>query len=305
MGEVVVVGSINLDLVARVERLPGAGETVAGRSGGALLGGKGANQAVAAHRAGARTRLLGAVGDDSAAETVLAQLRAAGLDTAEVERIPGPTGVAHVIVGGDDNLIVVVAGANALLDPARTGAVAFSPGDVCVGQLETSEAALLAGFRRARERGATTLFNPAPAVLAMMAGPAALSDIIVANETEWTLLTEGAFDAAQPAAGLAAAASRSGLNGARMLVATLGGRGACAWIGGEILVLPPHPVTVIDTTGAGDCFCGYLAAGLALGDAPAVALRRANAAAALAVQAPGGAISVPPLEAVEAALAPA
>src|SRR5690606_30529840 len=113
--------------------------------------------------------------------------------------------------GGDDNLIVVVAGANALLDPARTGAVAFSPGDVCVGQLETSEAALLAGFRRARERGATTLFNPAPAVLAMMAGPAALSDVIVANETEWTLLTGGAFDAAHPAAGLAAAANRSGL----------------------------------------------------------------------------------------------
>lgn len=303
MGEVVVVGSINLDLVALVERLPEGGETVAGRSGGALLGGKGANQAVAAHRAGARTRLFGAVGDDGAAETVLAQLRAAGLDTAEVEVIPGPTGVAHVIVGGGDNLIVVVAGANARLDPARTGAIALSPGDVCVGQLETSEAALLAGFRRARERGAITLFNPAPAILAMMAGPAALSDVIVANETEWGLLSEGGFDPANPAAGLAAAARRPGLDGARMLVATLGGRGACAWIGGEIVMLPPHPVTVVDTTGAGDCFCGYLAAGLALGDAPSTALRRANAAAALAVQTAGGASSAPYRETVEAVLA--
>lgn len=194
MGEVVVVGSINLDLVTLFERLPEAGEAVAGRSGGAILGGKGANQAVAAHRAGAHTRFLGAVGDDGAAETVLAQLRAAGLDTAEVERIPGPTGVAHVIVGGGDNLIVVVAGANARLDAARTGATELSPGDVCVGQLETSEAALLAGFRRARERGAMTLFNPAPAVRSMMAGPAALSDVIGANETEWGVLTDGAFD---------------------------------------------------------------------------------------------------------------
>lgn len=98
------------------------------------------------------------------------------------------------------------------------------------------------------------------------------------------------------------AARRPGLDGTRMLVATLGGRGACAWIDGEILILPPHPVTMVDTTGAGDCFCGYLAAGLALGDAPSTALRRANMAAALAVRTAGAAASIPFLQAVEATL---
>jgi ribokinase len=303
MGEVVVVGSINLDLVALVERLPGPGETVAGRSGGALLGGKGANQAVAAHRAGAVTRLLGAVGTDGAAATVLAELRATGLDTAGLARVPGPTGVAHVLVGGGDNMIVVVAGANAALDPVRIAAAPFAPGDVCVGQLETNAEALLAGFRRAREAGALTLFNPAPALPDRMAEPAALSDVIVANETEWSLLTGGGFDAADPAAGLAAAARDPSLAGAQLLVATLGARGVCAWIGGEIFSLPGHAVPVTDTTGAGDCFCGYLAAGLALGEAPRTALAQANAAAALAVQTPGGAASVPHRRMVDAFLA--
>lgn len=283
---VVVVGSANVDLMVTVERRPDAGETVSGSDLVRHAGGKGANQAAAAARLGARTALLGRVGEDTDGEFVLAALREAGVDTNLVRVDQTATGTALILVDTDgDNSIVVSAGANARVDVPQVEAAAavLRTAAVVVAQLEISMASVSAA---AELLGASTrlILNPSPA----RSLPAALllrCDPLVVNEHEARIvLGDGAPD--EPSDQVRALLDR----GARSVVITLGGRGCVAGqqstVGGaaEVIRLPGHDVRVVDTTGAGDAFTGALAAWLATGGSLRDAVDFATRAGALAVQ---------------------
>ncbi len=278
MGTVVVVGSVNLDLVASVERLPGPGETVAGGTFARHGGGKGANQAVAAARQGAEVRMLGAVGDDPFAAGALSGLQDAGVDVGAVARLPGePTGVALIVVdAAGENQIAVASGANARVDGAGIDdllAAAGAPGVVLLGH-EVGDAAVLAGARAAAAAGWTPVLNPAPA---RPLGDALLElgPLLVPNEAEALALTgAGAVEAA-------ADALRERTR--RPVVVTLGAAGALLLSDGGAQRLPAPEVDVLDTTGAGDAFCGALAAALAEGGGVRDAVDAALEAAARSV----------------------
>lgn len=296
-GSVVVLGSVNVDIIVSAPRLPRAGETVAGIAISRQLGGKGANQAVAAARAGARTLLLGAVGADADGAAMTAALAGHGVDTGAIRIVAGATGCALVVTSPADNQIVCIPGANAAVDNMLAASASIGPGDVFLAQLETPPPATAAFFRRARAAGARTILNAAPA---HPAAPdlLALADLLVVNETELALLAGRDTAAAATDAALIAARERLGLAAEQALVVTLGRDGVALVAVGTAARIAAHEVAVRDTTGAGDCFCGYLAAALAQGAGVLDAARAANAAAALAVQTLGAAASIPDRDAV-------
>jgi ribokinase len=286
MGRVVVVGSINVDLVAYAERLPRPGETVLGAGFERHPGGKGSNQAIAAARAGAEVAMVGAVGQDEHGDFMLGTLADFQVGAEAVERAAAPTGVALIGVGGGENQIIVVPGANHAIDLRRIEQMMVGPDDVCLAQLETSPQVVAAAFVRARAMGATVIFNPAPA-LPEGAALIPLADVVVLNQTECAAFAGvGPDDVRIAAAGLC-------LRPDQALVLTLGAAGIAALWNGHATVLPAHPVEAVDATGAGDCFCGFLAAGIARGETPEDALKLANAAAALSVARRGAASSLP------------
>lgn len=282
----IVLGSVNVDLAAVVERHPRPGETVVGADLQQCTGGKGANQAIAAARAGASVRLVAAVGSDAGGVEAVALLASSGVSTDLVLRRAGtPTGTALIVVAADgENTIVVVAGANGSLTPVDVASVPIAPGDVVLAQCETPLDTTAALFARARAVGARCLLNPAPAL------PAAvdllpLVDVVVLNEPELSTVTgSGGSDVGE--------LRRLGFGG--IAVVTLGAGGAVALDGEDREVrVPGHVVDVVDTTGAGDCFVGSLAADLAAGRDLEAALTFANAAAAVCVTRPGTAPSMP------------
>ena len=264
-GRVVVLGSLNVDLVTRVERHPRPGETVLGTGLVRLAGGKGANQAVAAAAAGASVAMVGCVGDDAGGTAYRARLTARGVDVHAVRVVPGvPSGHAVVTVAEDgENSIVVVPGANELLDEREVAAIdGLRPGDVLLVQLEVPRAVVCTAVRRAAGRGARVVLNIAP-YAALPPDVVALADPVVANEHEMAALAEAG---AEP----------------RSVLVTFGANGA-SWDG---VTVPAHLVPaaeVADTTGAGDAFCGALAAALARGAGRDEALDAALAAGAAAV----------------------
>lgn len=293
---VVVVGSLNEDLVVTVGRLPGRGETVIGSAVELLPGGKGANQAAAAGRLGDGVAMVGRVGDDDAGARQLAALREAGVDTSLVRATPGvPTGSATIPVEaeGGENLIVVVPGANASVTAADVEVPAVAGAGVLLLQLETPLATVLAA---AGACTGTVVLNPAPAQ-ALPAELLAEVDVLVPNEHE---LADLAGAGAEDLPGLAALAR--GL-AARSVVVTLGGNGVLVVpADGPALHQPPLPVAPVDTTGAGDCFCGALCTALDRGDALPDAVRYAAVAAALSTTGPGARGGLPDDAAVRAAL---
>jgi len=301
-GRVIVAGSINTDIVARVERFPAPGETIAGRDLVYLPGGKGANQAVAAARAGARVAMIGCVGDDAFGATLHQFLAAERIDLAgTVVRSGTPTGTALILVdGAGENVIVVVAAANASLDETLVAAANPVAGDVLVAQFETPVDSTTAFFAAGRAAAATNVLNPAPA-RAVSADLLALVDVLVVNEielatvAEMPVVPEPRLDDVHDASG---ALRERGFGGA--LVTTLGARGAIAIVGGRALEIAGCAVTAVDATGAGDCFVGYLAGGLAAGDELSAALSTANVAASLCVQRRGAARSMPAIDEVRA-----
>lgn len=286
---VVVVGSVNLDVVLRVPRIPPPGATVRAEALEHHPGGKGANQAVAAARAGAPVTLVGAVGDDEAGRDLLGWLDGNGVDTGAVAVVGAPTGRAHVMVDPTgENAIVVAAGAN---DHVSSGIVhrLLRPGDVLVCQLEIPPAAVVEALSAARRAGAVAVLNAAPE---HRCPPEALAaaDVLVVNGTEAVGLGAGPTPDE---------ARRLLTRPDGVVIVTLGGAGAVVVTGEDAVTVPGRTVPVVDTTGAGDCFVGYLAAGLAEGDLAPDAAARANVAASLAVGVAGAGPSMPLRDAVE------
>ncbi len=286
-GGVLVVGSVNVDLVTTVARLPGPGETVAGGTFARHGGGKGANPAVAAARWGAAVRFAGAVGDDDLGAAAVAELAAEGIDVTAVARVPGaPTGVASIVVdAAGENQIAVASGANAALDPGAALA-ALGPLDeaAVVLNLELADPVVLAAARAARAAGLILVVDPAPA-RALAAPLLDLAPVLVPNAGEARALS-GVDD---PAAAGRALAARTGAP----VVVTLGADGALLVHGDAVDAVAAPAVAAVDTTGAGDALCGVLAAELARGAPLAAALGEAVGAASASTGVPGARAGMP------------
>ncbi|MGW1723770.1 ribokinase [Streptomyces sp. NPDC002306] len=293
MTHIVVLGSTNMDLLAYVEKAPQRGETVTGREFRTIPGGKGANQAVAAARAGATVSMIGAVGNDSFGTRLRSTLERAGVDTGPLRTAEGPSGTAHIVVDDEGgNAIVVVPGANGTVDrltPGDEGVIASA--DALLLQLEIPLRTVVAGARTARAHGVRTILTPAPAQ-PLPPELLAATDLLVPNEHEAAALT-GRTDPREAAAAL--------LDQVPQVVITLGAAGSLyAARGAEPLTVPAPRVTAVDSTGAGDTFVGALAT--ALGEARPVreAVAWAAAAAALSVQREGASASMPCRAEIEA-----
>ncbi len=284
---VLVVGSTMIDLIAYADRLPEAGETLVGTAFRMGFGGKGANQAVAAARFGARVAMVNTVGDDAYGAQYLENFAAQGVDTTYVRRMPGSSGVAPIWVDAAGmNRIIIVPGANEHV-PAALGveAVEALAPTVVVGQFEIPQAVTAAAFAAARARGIPTVLNPAPAA---DPDPALLAatDWLAPNEHEFALLGGGTLDGDEAAEDerIRAFADRVGMS----LVVTLGERGAAVLPRGGTLVRVAAPrVQAMDTTGAGDAFVGAFAVGIAEGWDAVDAARLGCAFAADSVTRPG------------------
>jgi len=295
MSRVIVVGSINVDLVVTADHLPRPGETVGGGVFSRHLGGKGANQAVAAARAGAAVLMVGAVGGDADGDDSVAALEAEGVDTSRIRRVEAPTGVAIIAVGQiGENQIVVAAGANALLsaDDASLGDMRPGPG-VMLASLEVPMPAVAAAILAARALGLQAIVNPGPAYSLppelLASGP-----ILTPNADELLEMT----GAASVDAGVSALIDA----GARAVVVTLGSEGAVLAEHSRRRELPAQVVQAVDTTGAGDTFAGVLAAWLASGNDLNEAADAANLAAGLSVMQRGARDGMPNRAAIEAAI---
>ncbi|SOE17978.1 ribokinase [Hoeflea halophila] len=289
---ITVIGSVNMDLIATTPRLPEPGETVSGTDFTTAQGGKGANQALAAQRAGAAVTMCGAVGDDAFAADALALLDGAGASLATVRHVDGPTGIAVILVGGDgENMIVVVPGANGKVTAAdaEQAVAAMAEGDTLLLQMEIPETATEAALTAARANGVRSVLNIAPLTDAVER-LAPLADIVIANETEFARLS------GQPAETLEAARAeleRLHNKTRQCMIVTLGGDGVLWARDGEISHVASLKITPVDTVGAGDTFCGYLAQGLDAGLEFSTAVRRAAVAGALACLKPGAQPSIP------------
>jgi len=299
-GEIVVVGSLNMDLVVPVARHPKPGETISGGDLQHFHGGKGANQAVAAARLGGRVRMVGRVGADAYGAELKRGLEAEGIATADVAEIAAPTGVALISVSEDgQNAIIVSPGANARLRPEDLSPAQFAGAKVVVLQLETPLETVQRSAALGREAGALVLLNAAPAQ-ELPEELLQVLDVLVVNE----------FEAAQVAGSDEPESMEEALALARQLarrvpvvVITLGARGL-VWAGAEGEgYLPAFAVQAVDTTAAGDAFVGGLAAALAAGEPFAAALKYGSAAGALAATRPGAQPSLPRKDEVEAKLA--
>lgn len=300
---VVVLGSLNMDLVARVPRLPKPGETLIGEEFGTFLGGKGLNQAVAAARLGASVALVGQVGNDEFGETLLATLRQEGVNVDAVSRHPSlGTGVASITVAGGpgpdagDNVIVVLPRANGALTEAQVRAALTSqlvgPPGVLLCQCEIPLAAVRVGLEMARAAGWHAILNLAPVPpLPFDEDVVRLADIVTLNETETYLLTGARIRGNTDAKLLVVALA---LRFAATIILTLGSAGAY-WCepGGQPEKVRAFGVEAEDSTAAGDAFCGALATRLAAGDPLAEALRWGAAAGALAATVEGALPSLP------------
>ncbi|WP_431202032.1 ribokinase [Bradyrhizobium betae] len=302
MGRVFVAGSINMDVVATADRHPKVGETVAGKQVLYFPGGKGANQAVAASRLGAQTTLIGRLGKDSLGAELKAFLGDQGIDLGYLqETAEAHTGTAIITVAASDNTIVVIPGSNALVSADDVRVVPLLKGDVAVSQFEIPLPTIAAFFQRAREAGATTLLNPAPAQT-MSREMLALVDVLVLNETELGFLAGVELSEDDSAARIIEVARQLRARADQTLCITLGKRGVLALAASEEFAVPGRAVKAVDTTGAGDCFVGALAAQLADGVALRAALAFANAAASISVQRMGAGPSMPTAAEVAAVL---
>lgn len=302
MSKVVVVGSLNVDTTLRVNRMPLPGETLASSSKSNAAGGKGANQAVAAARAGADTTFVGRIGNDAGGELMVTALKEAGVKTDHVVVDDGVgTGAATIML--DDkgqNSILIYGGANQTVDPDQVTAAeaAITAADFVITQFETPQKAAIRAFELAKAHGVTTILNPAPAA-AIDPALLALTDLIIPNETEAATLTGVTIT---DEASMLEAAGKFAQMGVKNLIITVGAKGAFYCTQEGYNFVPAYKVKAVDTTAAGDTFIGALAAKLS----PAMdnieqALAFAQRASSLTVQGLGAMPSIPTLAQIEAA----
>ena len=302
--KVVVIGSLNMDLVTRAPRLPRGGETLIGKSFATVSGGKGANQAVAAARLGAQVSMVGCVGNDAYGEALREALLAEQIDCQAVSTVEDSSGVALIVVDDNSqNAIVIVAGANGALTPEvidRFDAV-LQAADVIICQLEVPDATVGHALKRGRELGKTVILNPAPASRPLPADWYAAIDYLIPNESEASALSGLPVDSLSTAE---TAATRLIAMGAGKVIITLGSQGSLFADGQRFEHFPAAKVKAVDTTAAGDTFVGGFAAALAAGKREADAIRFGQVAAALSVTRAGAQPSIPTLSDVQAFKAP-
>jgi len=292
MSRIIVLGSINMDVVVTAPRHPQLGETIFGDAVHFIPGGKGCNQSVAAKRLGGTVTLIGRLGKDDFGTTMHNFLRDEGIDLSHLKILEKTsTGMALITVSHDsENTIVVVSGSNTRITPEDVSAIDLHPDDVVVSQFEIPQPVILALFARARAVGATTILNPAPAT-AFIPDLLALVSVLVLNETELaflssTPLTDDLERLTQAARSLQTVPDQK-------IVVTIGARGALYISGDTVLHVPGPKVKAVDTTGAGDCFVGALSVALAEQTSIEAGLTFANTAASISVQRLGAAVSVP------------
>ena len=302
--KVVVIGSLNMDLVTRAPRLPRGGETLIGQSFSTVSGGKGANQAVAAARLGAEVSMVGCIGSDAYGQQLRNALLAEQIDCDAISIVDGASGVALIVVDDNSqNAIVIVAGANGALTPGvidRFDSV-LQAADVIICQLEVPDATVGHALKRGRELGKTVILNPAPASRPLPADWYAAIDYLIPNESEAAALSGLPVDSLETAE---TAATRLIGMGAGKVIITLGAQGSLFADGQGFLHFPAPQVHAVDTTAAGDTFVGGFAAALASGQSEAEAIRFGQVAAALSVTRAGAQPSIPTLSDVQAFKAP-
>ena len=297
MSDILVVGSINADLVVRAPRFPQPGETISGGDLKIIPGGKGANQAVAAARQGTSVAMVGCVGNDSFGPELINNLKQNDVDTSHVRTDPGSaSGTATIIVDGNgQNSIVLSPGGNGKVTPADVNNISFGDCKLLLLQLEIPIEAVLAAAQRAKERGLRVLLNPAPGRL-LPEELISLPDFLLPNETELSLLT------GQPVDDLPSAERAARLlleRGAQTVIVTLGANGALIVTGIEATHVDTYNVEVLDTTAAGDAFIGGFASALLQSKSLEEAARYGCACGALATTKFGAQPSLPTRAEVE------
>ncbi|MCP1419951.1 ribokinase [Pseudomonas laurylsulfativorans] len=298
--KVVVIGSLNMDLVTRAPRLPKGGETLIGQSFTTVSGGKGANQAVAAARLGAQVSMIGCVGSDAYGEALRGALLAEQIDCQAVSTVDGSSGVALIVVDdSSQNSIVIVPGANGALTAEAIDGFdsVILAADVLICQLEVPDASVGHALKRGRELGKTVILNPAPASRPLPPDWYASIDYLIPNESEASALTGLVVDSLETAQ---AAATRLIAMGAGKVIITLGAQGSLFADGQRFEHFPAPVVKAVDTTAAGDTFVGGFAAALAGGQDEVQAIRFGQVAAALSVTRAGAQPSIPALSDVQA-----
>lgn len=302
-GHIIVVGSLNMDLVVRSPRHPLPGETLLGGDFRTFPGGKGANQAVAAARVGGIVSMVGRVGSDDFGAALLQNLATNGVNATHVRRdAEAATGVALITVGADgQNTIVVAPGANGRLVPGDVAAAQelFGDGDVLLLQLEIPLPAVNRAIEEAHRRDTRVVLNPAPAQ-PLDAALLKQVDVLVPNQSELGLLTGMAVESIED---ITAAAQALRAQGVKNIIVTLGGEGVVVVDEMNVSQLPPYKVEVVDTTAAGDAFVGAFAVALGRGSGLVEAARWGNAAGALAVTKAGAQPSLPSRAELEQLLA--
>jgi ribokinase len=298
--KVVIVGSLNMDLVTRAPRLPRAGETLAGQSFVTVPGGKGANQAVAAARLGASVAMIGCVGDDAYGQQLRSALEAEGIDCQAVTTVSGEsTGVALIVVDdSSQNAIVIVAGGNGHVSSSVVDSfdALLSQAEVIICQLEVPMDTVGHVLKRGHELGKTVILNPAPASHPLPAQWHAWIDYLIPNESEATALTGLPVDSVASADAAATVLLGAGVG---KVIVTLGGQGALFASQARSEHFPAPTVKPVDTTAAGDTFVGGFAAALAQGKSESEAIRFGQIAAALSVTRSGAQPSIPTVNEVQ------
>jgi ribokinase len=296
MPDILVIGSLNADLVVRAPRFPTPGETISGQDLSIIPGGKGANQAVAAARQGASVAMVGRVGDDSFGPTLMENLQDNQVDTTYIQTDESATGTATIIVDSSgQNSIVLSPGANGKVTPADVDSVSFQDADMLLLQLEIPLETVVHAASVARQNGLRVILNPAPA-RQLPDSLLADVDILVPNESELQLLS------GQPVTDTASAESAAGVllaKGVKTVIVTLGSNGALLVTAENEIHIPTFQVEVVDTTAAGDAFIGGLATALLKGVPLEEAVRYGNASGALAATKFGAQPSLPTRDEVE------